>query len=100
MTEEQRPSEETKGHEAPEVRGHQPPSDPVQAGHESPSLELGHPSPTDAVFVQTIGEMHSPAEAAPRPTSPPPKPPDAAQSVLPAQAPQENSPRSAPTGDG
>jgi hypothetical protein len=94
MSDEPRSNEGTKGHEAPETRGHEPPSEPVQAGHGSPSLELGHPSPSDGLLMQTIGEMHSPAEAAPRPTAPPPKPSDAAQSVAPPQA------QSAPSGDG
>jgi len=64
------------GHQAPETRGHQPPAD----------LELGHPPAEGVVIVQSVGEMHSPAQEAPRPTAAPPKPADAAQSVTPPQA--------------
>ena len=76
------------GHQAPETRGHQPPS--------GGQIELGYPSPEGVVIVQSVGEMHSPATEAPPPTAAPPKPADAAQSVRPPQARQEETPPSAP----
>ena len=78
-----------EGHAAPEYRGHQPP--------ESGNLELGHTAPEQIVVVQQVGEMHSPAVAAPEPTQPPPKPSDSAQSVTPPPAPEPAPPQS---GDG
>src|SRR4051794_7919627 len=83
------PEQLQKGHEAPEYRGHQPPEAPS-------SLDLGHDPPPDTVFMQPVGEMHSPAAAAPEPTQAPPKPSDAAQSVTPP-APAPSPP---PSGDG
>jgi hypothetical protein len=76
-----------RGHEAAETRGHQPPENSAQAGHAAPTdLELGHPPAGQGPTMQMIGEMHSPAEEAPRPTSAPPKPADAAQSITPPSA--------------
>jgi hypothetical protein len=105
----QSPPPETKGHEPPAERlqeGHQPPTvepareyghpAPGTRGHQPPAdhIELGHPPAEGVVIVQSVGEMHSPAVEAPLPTAAPPKPADAAQSVTPPQAHESAAPSS------
>lgn len=116
-------SESDKPVPTPETKGHQPPAEQLQEGHQSPvaprgerggvaaghqapetrghqppanHIELGHQPAEGVVIVQSAGEMHSPAQDAPLPTAAPPKPADSAQSVTPPPA-RENPPP--PSGD-
>jgi hypothetical protein len=82
------PGDVSAGHEASEYRSHEPPRNSVELSHESPE-----------VVMFEVGEMHSPAAEAPRPTAPPPNPSDAAQSVRTPQARQESAPEQSSGGD-